>query len=302
MNALLYRLFNRLKRTFFPSLVKRHTLKKPVQFLILPPSLGSLSADNPQATHVGNLGDVLFGCLFLKAYWLKSGKKIKLHLQTDVPTEYCVEHPLKNIHMDTLGAKQLLPLLLAQPYLSEVTYGPSKPEHIALDLNLFRELPINLCTGLIQGWQQLCTDIWLNVFEPWITAENLPEYRETIVISRTARLRSDYIDYRFLNEFSERILFIGLPQECERFKNETQINCTYLTVDNFLLLAGIIHSCHLFIGNQGFLYTIAESLKSPRVLESNLIAPNNYPLSSNGRIALFQEPFEHFVKEMIKRA
>ena len=55
-----------------------------------------------------------------------------------------------------------------------------------------------------------------------------------------------------------------------------------------------MNSCKLLISNQGFIYTLAESLKCPRVLESNSVAPNNFPMSSNGRIALFQKQFENF--------
>ncbi|MFI0435956.1 MAG: hypothetical protein ACH350_09605 [Parachlamydiaceae bacterium] len=297
MSAMITELLQQLKKIVSNRMFKKEAMKKPIRFLI---ENSSLSDGDLQATHAGNLGDIVFSCLFLKSFWQSTGKKIKLHLQTNVPTEYCVEHPLKNIHMDKRGAEQLVPLLLAQPYVSEVTYGECQLHQIELDLNLFRHLPINLCTGLIQGWQQLCTNIWLNVFDPWIEAKTLQEYEKTIVISRTARLRSDYISYQFLDEFAEQLLFIGLPQECERFKEETGIECAYLTVDNFHLLADILNSCHLFIGNQGFLYTLAESVKCPRVLESNSIAPNNYPMSSNGRIALFQDSFEHFVKSMIQ--
>lgn len=270
--------------------------KEPVEFSIESPHA---SEGELLASHGGNIGDVVYSCLFLKSYWQHTGKKIKLHLHTDVPAKYRYEHPLKNIRMNMTMAKQLTPLLYAQPYISEVSLGPSLPRDVTLHLDAFRELPIDLRCGLIQGWQQLCTDMWLNIFDPWITADKLPEYKETIVVSRTARLCSDYINYKFLNEFAERILFIGVPEECERFKSETAINCSYLTATSFDSLANIINSCLLFVGNQGFPYTVAESVKCARVLESNSIAPNNYPMSSNGRIAIFQKQFESFVRAMV---
>lgn len=260
--------------------------------------LGSIPHGIPQASHSGNIGDVLYACAFLKAYWQKMGKRIDLHLLTDQKCLYVVEHPLKNIRMSAKMAEQLRPVLEAQPYIGRVTIGPKDPERVDLPLDAFRELPINLKCGLIQGWYQLCSDLWLDLFAPWITAEKLPQYEDTLVVSRTARLRSEFIDYKFLNKYADKMLFLGLPEESERFKQETGINCRYLTVDRLDTMVNIIHSCRLFIGNQGFAYTVAESVKCPRLLESNTLAPNNYPLSPNGRIALFQHQFEAFAHQL----
>jgi hypothetical protein len=255
----------------------------------------------PQASHSGNIGDIIFSCLFLKAYWEKTGIKVNLHLQTNVSCFYQVEHPLKNIYMNDKMAQQLYPLLVSQPYIDQVTIGDHLPENITLPLNNFRQLPFNLTCGLIQGWTQFCTDLWLDIFQPWIQAEVLSEYASKIVISRTSRLRSPYIRYDFLYDYKDRLLFIGLDEEYQRFVKETGIKCSSIQAENFIQLANIINSCFLFIGNQGFPYTVAESVKCPRLLESNNIAPNNYPMSPNGRIALFQEQFEAFTKEMINR-
>ena len=273
----------------------------PQRFQGPPPILFPLDSKGKtvQASHSGNIGDVIFSCLFLKAYWEHTGKKISLHLQIDVPAKYSVEHPLKNVRLNEKMAKQLVPVLSAQPYIAEVTMGPQSPNNLILSLDKFRELPLSTRCGIIPGWYQLCTDLWLDVFSPWITASRLPEYKDTIVISRTARLRSAYIDYTFLQEFSKDLLFIGIEEECVRFKAETGIACRYMTVESLDQMVNIIHSCRLFVGNQGFAYTVAESVKCPRVLEANAAAPNNYPLSPNGRIALFQIQFETFVRGML---
>lgn len=269
--------------------------QKPAPILF---KVDNCSESIPQASHKGNIGDVVIACVFLKSYWQQTGRPIKLHLQTDVPAHYIFDHPLKDIYLNKQMAEQLVPVLLAQPYIAEVTIGSHLPKKVNLPLDAFRSLPIDLRCSLVQGWYQLCSDIWLNVYEPWITAKKLPEYQNTIVMSRTARLRSDYIDYKFLSRFSDNLLFLGLPEECNRFREETGIDCQYLTVESFDLMINIINSCRLFVGNQGFAYTLAESVKCPRVLESNSFSPNNYPMSANGRIAIFQEQFEKFVYAM----
>lgn len=279
-------------------LLFKRLLPKPASKPILFAAHGRPSP-NPQAVHKGNIGDVVFACAFLKAYAQHTGKPVDLHLLTDQKCRYVVEHPLINIMMSVKIAEQLRPVLESQPYIGKVTVGPAQPERVDLPLDAYRDLPINLRCGLIQGWYQFCSDIYIDLFEPWLTAKTLPEYANTIVVSRTARLRSDFIDYRFLNAYSDKMLFLGLPDECERFRKETGIDCRYMTVDTLDKMVDIIHSCRLFVGNQGFAYTVAESVKCPRVLESNALAPNNYPLSPNGRIALFQPQFEAFVRSLL---
>ncbi len=262
-----------------------------------------ISPTNPHQTpifsHSGNAGDIVFACLLLKSLWLHSGKKVRLHLQTNVPVVYSVKHPLNNTLMSEKVARQLAPALQIQPYIAEITIGPEFPEN-GIKLDAFRQFPIDLRTGLIQGWYQLYTEHRLNIFDPWIHATELPEYANTIVVSRTGRLRSDYIDYTFLSKYADNLLFVGLPEEIASFQVETGITCPTLTAKSFDHLFNIINSCRLFIGNQGFPYSIAESVQCPRVLETNSIAPNNYPMSANGRVALFQEQFENCVYSLLK--
>lgn len=266
---------------------------KPILF-----SVGNNASGQPRASHGGNIGDVLFACAFLKAYWKQTGKPVDLHLLTDQKCLYVVEHPLKNVRMSEKIAEQFRPVLEAQPYIGKVTVGPTPAGKVDLPLDEFRTLPFDLRCSLIQGWYQFCSDIYIDLFEPWIKAKKLPEYADTIVVSRTARLRSNLIDYGFMKKYVGEMLFLGLPEECERFKKETGIECRYMTVDRLDEMVNIIHSCRVFVGNQGFAYSVAESVKCPRVLESNAIAPNNYPLSPNGRIALYQHQFESFVHSL----
>lgn len=251
------------------------------------------------AVHSGNIGDVVFACLFLKAVHDRHGTPTALHLRHGVRADYVVPHPLKNIRMSQDLAARLRPLLLEQPCIAAVTVGPDAPPGPVLDLDAFRTLPIDLRTHLIQGWQQLCTDLWLDVFSPWITTARRPEHADTIVVSRTDRLRSEFIDYRFLGAWRDRLLFVGMPDEARRFRAETGIECATLVADDFAQLGAILASCRLLVANQGFVFTLGEAVKCPRVLESNTLAPNNFPMSANGREALFQAPFEGFVRELL---
>jgi len=268
----------------------------PKKTILIDPISFNTDVERPLAMHSGNIGDVIFSCLFLNAFWQKFGRPVRVHLRTNVPVRYTVDHPLKSILMNDKMAQALRLLLLKQPYVAGVTVGNEKVD-ATWDLDRFRGLPIDFRTGVIPGYFQLCTDLYLNAFAPWVYVPDLSSI--DIIVSRTSRLNSEYINYKFLKKYQDRITFLGIQEEYERFSFETGIKCRYHQTWDFVEIASMIKSCRLFIGNQGFLYTLAESLKCPRVLESNTIAPNNYPMSNNGRMAIFQSQFESFVHEML---
>ncbi|MBA2728328.1 MAG: hypothetical protein H0U49_09180 [Parachlamydiaceae bacterium] len=268
----------------------------PKKTILTTPFLFNVEVEQPLAMHSGNIGDVIFSCLFLNAFWQRFGRSVKIHLRTNVPVQYAVDHPLKSILMNDKMAQALRLLLLKQPYVSSVTVSEEKV-NATWNLDSFRALPIDYRTGVIPGYFQLCTDLFLNAYEPWLEAPNSANI--DIIVSRTSRLNSAYINYKFLAKYQERLTFLGIPEEYERFVRETSIKCRYYHTWDFVEIASMIKSCKLFIGNQGFLYTLAESLKCPRVLETNSIAPNNYPMSSNGRMAIFQNQFESFIAQML---
>jgi len=64
-------------------------------------------------------------------------------------------------------------------------------------------------------------------------------------------------------------------------------------------MAQVIASCKLFIGNQSFPYSIAEALKTKRLLEVYYQAPNVIPNGPNGYDFYFQDHFKYLVDAML---
>jgi hypothetical protein len=73
--------------------------------------------------------------------------------------------------------------------------------------------------------------------------------------------------------FEDNSIFVGTPAEHADFEKTFGITIPYHPVDNFLELANIIAGADLFVGNQGFAYSIAIGLGQNTVLEANKIVP-----------------------------
>lgn len=135
---------------------------------------------------------------------------------------------------------------------------------------------------------------------PWIETGDSDQFKDHLIINRTARYRNESIDYSFLNAYSDRMYFVGLPDECIRFNQETGLSIPYLRVRDFYSLAAIIKSCRVFLGNQSMCFALAEAMKTPRILEVCHYAPNVIPEGPNGEDFVYQFAAEHYVKMAMK--
>lgn len=179
----------------------------------------------------------------------------------------------KEKELSELSINALIPLLKAQPYVNDVKIY--EDERIDLDMNKFREMSELRYAPL--SVVQLCAyNRYHNMSEPWIFNIE-PKFISEIIINRTMRYPGD-IDYlNIVKIFKDKITFIGLEAEGEKFCKDFGEICYYKT-NNFLEVAEVISSSNLFIGNQSADYAIAEGLKHERILEVCLDAPNCLPV------------------------
>jgi ADP-heptose:LPS heptosyltransferase len=68
-------------------------------------------------------------------------------------------------------------------------------------------------------------------------------------------------------------VFIGIPSEHEDFEKTFGIKVPFRPVNDFLEMANIINGAELFVGNQGFAYSLAIGLGKTTVLEVNKLVP-----------------------------
>ena len=102
----------------------------------------------------------------------------------------------------------ILPLLKRQPYLNIVDiYNGQK---IDIDLNFFRELPINFNIDSVR-WYSHLTGTHPNLSDPYIEVDDNNSLKNKIIIIRNSRRKNSLINYKFLNKYND-IFFLGLKK------------------------------------------------------------------------------------------
>jgi hypothetical protein len=251
--------------------------------------------DNISFLHYGHLGDIINSLPVIKE--LSKNKKCNLYIQRGkkIPNEGAKDHPFGSIFLSEKSITKILPLLKEQKFLNNVAIHNN--EEIDVDLNFFRELPLNFNIDSVR-WYSHITGIHPNLIDKYLDAPLNEKFKDYIVIMRSLRRQNKFIDYSFLNSY-EKIVFVGLENE---FKNLKKIvkNLEYYDSEDFLELASIIKNAKIFIGNLSFGYALAEGLKVPRLLESAPNFPLVYPNGHNAYDFYFQNHFENLVKKLLK--
>lgn len=250
----------------------------------------------PTFKHSGNLGDII--------YSLPSVKKVgcdKFVVVYNKPINYMASigssHPMGDVFLKEGTAKLICEFLKTQSYIKEVELVQfGKKVDIDYDLDKIREIPINMVGGNIAKWYNHVTSIFPNIDEPWIEAEPNEKYNDVIIINRTPRYQSQFIDYSILDKIGmDNIVFFGLEMEYLTLKQSIPelVHVRYTKLEDYVKA---IAGCKAFIGNGSFFYSIAEGLKVKRAIETSQSAPNCIPSGKNGYEFTFQKTFEDIIK------
>ena len=244
--------------------------------------------------HYGHLGDIINSLPVLKE--LSKNKECHLYLQINkkIPKHVASrDHPFGEVYLSEKSVAKMLPLLRNQKFLKKVDIFDG--QKIDIDLNFFRELPINFNIDSVR-WYFHLTGVFPDLSKNYLEVEGNKNYKNFIVIMRSLRRQNKFINYSFLNSY-KNIVFIGLENEFKYLKKEI-INLEYFDSEDFLELSSIIKNSKLFIGNLSFGYALAEALKVPRLLESGPSFPLVYPNGNNAFDFYFQNHFEELVKKL----
>ena len=242
--------------------------------------------------HSGHLGDIMYSLPAIKE--LSKTHKCKLYIQADKPMEVDYQnHPSGKVYLDKRIVNLLLPLLQQQTFLNSVNIYNN--EKIDVNLDLFRKMPINIRFHSVR-WYSHLTGVHVNMHEPCLFVKPHKLVKNKIVIVRSPRYRNSYINYEFLKN-TKNLVCVGLKSEFEDLKKEIH-NLEFYDCKDFLEMAEIIKGSKFFIGNECFAYSIAESLKIPRLLEASPDFPVVFPASSNGYDFYHQNHFEKLFKNL----
>lgn len=244
--------------------------------------------------HSGHLGDIIYSLPVIKE--LSKNHTCNLYIQVNKPmTLHYQNHPSGRVYLDRRIVDLFLPLLKCQNFLSSVKIYDG--EKIDINLDLFREIPINIRFHSIR-WYSHITGVHVNMESPFLSVKPHNSIKNKIVIVRSPRYRNQYINYKFLKN-TQNLLCVGLKSEFEDMKKEIN-QLEFYNCKDFLEMAEIIRASKFFIGNLCFSYSIAEGLKVPRLLEASPDFPVAYPVGSNALDFYHQNHFEKFFNNFNK--
>jgi len=243
--------------------------------------------------HSGKAGDIIYALPTIRA--LGNGANADLLVALDVPVgETGPESAAGGIMVDRRMFDMLTPLLAEQPYIRSI--APYSGERVDIDLDVFRDSPLPLDRLGISRWYFYFFGITADLSKPWLRVNPDRSFGDTVLLSRSARYRNHSLDFRFLQR-QPRLVFVGLEEEFRDMQRQIP-RLEWAPVRDFLQMARMIAGCRLFIGNQSFPFSLAEALKVPRILESDLETPNVVPTGADAYDVLFQRQFEHIVERL----
>ena len=188
------------------------------------------------------------------------------------------------------------PLLEKQKYLNKLQkYIDQK---IDINLDLFRDMPGKPSNS--SKWYFHITGVHADLHKPFLDTQEHDKIKNKIVISRSLRNKNTFIDYSFLNDFCDQLIFIGLKDEYLDLKKVIPELKHYDPLD-FFEMSQIIKSSKFFLGNQSSPFAIAEGLKVPRLLENTYDVHEVEPTGGNCYEFFYQTHFEKFFYKLLNR-
>ena len=245
--------------------------------------------------HSGHCGDLIYSLALIKE--LSKSHKCNLFIGVGKKIKGAYfKHPSKGVYIDNRIAKQILPLLKFQSFLNGVKIHSE--ESIDINLDLFRDLPISLNFNSCR-WYFHLTGAHVDLSAPYLNSTEHNSVKDKIVILRTFRYRNHFINYNFLNNIDESIVFVGLKEEFEDLKKDIP-KLQHYEPENFFEMSQIIKSSKFFLGNQSPAFAIAEALKVPRLLECCPDFTVVHPIGGKCYDFYFQIHFEKWFKKLSK--
>jgi hypothetical protein len=262
-------------------------------------------------SHTGNVGDVWASIPSMNQFFLKTGRKIRLHLIKNVRAEYYegATHPTKDdnntpVMLNEKMIQMMAPLLMVQPCIDSVittTEEEVKEVEILIHLEWIRESFVGMPAFPIQKWYSTINqDLDFNLADSWLS---IPDSEKDlangkIIITRSERYQIPDINYTFLKPYEDDLLFCGTMREYNQFCMTFDLNIRKFNISNFLELAQAIKQCKFHLSNQTQAFQLSEGQKTPRILEACCYAPNVIPVGDNAHYFLNNMGLEYYFNSL----
>ena len=274
--------------------------------------------------HAVNAGDIIATMAGLRNQHVKFGDKAIIYQKIDHYASYFpgATHPTRNkngtmVCMNDEIFELLRPLVIAQPYMEDFIKYEGQPYTVDLH-RCHNGLFVNMPKGLIQKWTWYARpDLALGkgLANAWVTVpvdDAINEHsgvedrkiEDCIIINFTQRYRNYQINYFFLKQNQERLIFAGTEEEHELFCERFKLYMPRLIVKDFLHLAQVINQAVGFLGNSSMCWNIAEAMKVPRILEYCADVPCCFAITKDddfGVEFLYEGEAQFFIQEMLNQ-
>lgn len=250
----------------------------------------------------GMLGDIIYAipfCLSCAGIFnenqLDNGNKFDYYLDT------CLLH--KENGFDSL--KMLGDVLMLQPYIGELHIDKQSPwvGANALDLGIIRKGRVNMNNGDITRRYRFLRRLpeYFDASGKWLRVDGYENSKYDwiegkIGVFRTTRYRNRKIaNYNALKPFMNRLLFFGTESEHLMFCSEMGGTIMRFQGD-FIDVCRAFQRCLFVVGNQTFLFALAEALKVPRLCEMASSIPDVMPLGCLANCFVDNEDFHQCIE------
>ncbi len=253
--------------------------------------------------HSGLMGDIVYSIPSM----LKLLKKFKetgvcLFIPSD---KKATSHPgVKHIGEGLMFSQGMFnyikPLLDGQDYMQDVIYCPeSEIPADAIDFDIIRFGAVNTAACNIIDYYFKAFALIKEQPQAWVKLPSMPSVDHfDVLVGRSSRYVNKELDYRVLADYEIKCGFVGTQQEFELFSHDfPELAISYLPTVSALETAHYIANSTVYLGNQSFFFSLAESLQHPRVLEVFEPVPNVIPsgglcaqaLSTKGLVLILNE-------------
>lgn len=258
-----------------------------------------------QIKHTCNPGDVIASLICCKKYYEITGRKVRYIQQIGFKGAYYpgAVHPTlsddgsgQNVTMNKKMFELLKPLVESQEYIE--SFVPYEGQRIDVDFDVIRgKTFVNMPQGSIQAWLFYAwPDLEADISKAWMflsqQRQQIEEVvKDKVIINFTERYRNSKIilDYFFLKEYAPDLIFAGTETEHFKFCHQWGLNIPRLEEKNFLDTAYALRGCRFLLSNQSMMWNLAESLKTPRLLEVCDFAHNCMPFYGEDNYGYFHQ-------------
>lgn len=236
--------------------------------------------------HDGSIGDIWASLASIQGYYKKTGRKAVYYLTNGQAAIYYegAVHPTRNadgvqVMLNEEMINMMLPLLKSQDYIADAAIHNG--EKINIDMNRIRQTFVNMPQGILSTWYVIVyPDLEFNLADQFLFVEDSEKdlAKGKIIIARTERYQNPNIDYAFLKDYQDKVMFSGTKKERNLFCMQFDLDIPRLEIKDFLELAQAIRQSDGLISNQTMIFQLAEGMHVPRAVELCSFAPNVIPI------------------------